>query len=326
MKKIVCLLIALILTFCASALADDPDEIPGTLDMPYAGLRFVPPELYRNTAGQLYTDAAIPLFDGVYYAYWLYCAMTEEELLALLEDPYSAGSSPLIRLFYVFSVGDGKSFDDMNALLDAPLPAEYAREIGKAGEYTFYLYMEEPNQDFADSIDPSYKDEYIALAGAVDDAIAAFTCYEPVDPYASLIGTKVEFTAADMDGNTVSSADLFAQNEITMLNIWTTWCGPCIGELAELQQIHTRLQEKGCGIIGFLDDTDLDAARQLIAENGITYPVILAPEDYNTYLPNDGFPTSYFINRDGEIIDLPVSGAYVEWYEPVIEALLQGQE
>ena len=65
----------------------------------------------------------------------------------------------------------------------------------------------------------------LALAGAVDDVAAAFTCYEPLeapDPYASLIGTRIEFTAADLNGNTVSSADLFAQNEITRLNIWAT--------------------------------------------------------------------------------------------------------
>ena len=107
-----------------------------------------------------------------------------------------------------------------------------------------------------------------------------------------------------------------------MVNIWATWCGPCVGELAELQQIHTRLQEKGCGIVGLLDDTALDDARRLVADNGVTYPVILAPENVYGIFPFDAYPTSFFINKEGEIIASPIVGAYVDSYESVLDSLL----
>ena len=327
MKKLLSLILALILTLslCAVAFADDPNEVTGTVEMPLAGLRFVPPEQYRDVKGQVITDGAIQLADGIYYAYWLYGAMTEDELIALYDNTANVDVAPLIELFYVFSIGGGYTFDDMNNMIGNTLDAAYAHEIGHIGDYRFYLYMDSPNQSFVDFIDAEYKDEYKAIAGAVDDFAAAFTCYEPLDPQAALAGSVISFTTKDLDGNTVSSEDLFAQNEITMINVWATWCGPCVGELAELQEIYTRLQEKGCGIIGLLDDTDLKEARNLVAQNGITYPIIIAPDNYTYYLPIKGYPSSFFVNRNGEIIGEPIAGAYPDQYEPAFESLLQNQ-
>lgn len=328
MKKALALFLTLMLAlaFCTAVFADDPNEVRGTTEMPYAGLHFVPPELYRDTAGQTFTDGSMELDKGINYAYWAYAAMTEEELTAFFDDTSTLENPPIIILFYVFSIGGGKTFDDMNASIDNALSAEYAREIGKAGDYTFYLYMEGPDQSFIGAIDPAYRDEYTALASAVDDAAAAFTCYEPIeapDPYADLVGTKFEFSAADLDGNAVSSADLFAQHEITMVNIWATWCGPCVGELPELQQISLRLQEKDCAVIGILVDDDLDECRNLMAENGVTYPVIQAPANLADLLLVEYIPTTLFISRDGTVLASPIVGAQVDEYEPTIDSLLQ---
>ena len=325
MRKLISLILALSLILCiiSFAVADDPDEIPGTTEMPYAGLRFVPPQAYWDAKGGIVTDGSLDITQDIHYAYWLYCAMPEDELNALYSNPENVENAPIIPLFYVFSIGGGMNFDYMNTLVGNPFSAEYAREIGKAGEYTFYLYMEDPNQEFANYIDPIYKDEYLAIAAMKDEAAAAFSCYEPLGKLAGLVGTKVEFTTTDLDGNPISSADLFAQHEVTMVNIWATWCGPCIGELAELQQIHTRLLEKDCAIVGLLNDTALDSARQLIADNGVTYPVILAPDNFYSIFPIEAYPSSFFIGRDGTILAAPIVGADVNAYESKIDALLQ---
>ena len=58
--------------------------------------------------------------------------------------------------------------------------------------------------------------------------------FVPVVPGEGLVGKTLSFETTDLDGNTVKSEDLFAQHELTMVNIWTTWCGPCKGELAGL--------------------------------------------------------------------------------------------
>ena len=87
MKRFISLMTALILALsaCAVSFADDPDEVQGTVEMPYAGLRFVPPEAFRNTKGHIVTDGAIKITQGIWYAYWIYCAMTEEELVAVIQ-------------------------------------------------------------------------------------------------------------------------------------------------------------------------------------------------------------------------------------------------
>ena len=324
MRKTIAMILALTLALacCAASFADDPDEIPGTVEMPYAGLRFVPPELYQDTAGRIITEGEIQIAQGAYCAYWLYCAMTEDELNELYLNPEGAVNRDYTLLFYVFSVSSGMTFDELNAMLGYSFSAEYAREIGKVGNYTFYLYMDGPDQDFAETIGPAYRDEYLALAGAPEQAATAFTCYEPVDRYAALIGSRIEFMTTDIDGNPVSSGELFAQNEITMVNIWATWCGPCINELAELQQIHLRLSEKGCGVVGLLDDTDLDSARRLIADNGVAYPVILGPDNLYELFPIEAYPSTFFVGRDGTVLAAPVVGAYVDEYENMVDSLL----
>ena len=325
MKRIISLMIALMmaLSVCAVSFADDPEETPGTVDMPMAGIRFVPPQSYVEAKGILYTDGAIRITSGIWYAYWVYCAMTEEELIAVAAS--GEGDSRMTLLYDIFSINDNRTFEDLNSMLYTPLPMEYVREIGRVGDVTFYLYSEGINQDYASTIDEAYRDEYMALAGATDEAVAACTFYEPADENAALIGSKAEFTAKDLDGNTVSSADLFAKNEITMVNIWATWCGPCVGELAELQKLHSSLQEKGCGVIGLLIDNDLSEARKLIAKNGVAYPVLRAPANLNSIFPVDAYPTTYFVNREGEILSAPVVGAYMDQYRDRLAALLDVQ-
>lgn len=328
MKKAASLFLVLMLalSLCASSAAEA--EIPGTVEIPYAGIRFVPPETYRDTAGVVSMEGAMEISDGIYFTMWSYYAMTDAERTAYLNDhnPDAPAEYRICPLFYVLSIGRGMTFKSFNALMGNSIPAEYVREIGTAGDYTFCLYMEGPNQDFIDAIDSPYKEEYMALASAVDDVAAAFTCFVPgekIDPFAGLVGQQFVFSTTDLDGNPVSSAELFSQNEITLLNLWTSWCGPCIGELEDLQALHVELQEKGCGVMGMLLDDDLETARQLIKENGVAYPVLLGPEGLEDFLPVESVPTTLLVGRDGTVLAAPIEGAYMEKYIAALDALGQ---
>ena len=332
MRRALCLVFVLILalSFGTAASAEEAEGIPGTVDVPYAGFRFVPPELFRNTAGSVVMDGVAEIRDGVYYAYWTYYAMTEEEKNAWLNDrnPNAPAETRVCPLFFVLVLGNGMTFRSFNALNGNAMPTQFVHELGKLGDVTYCLYMEEPNPYFIDAIDSPYREEYTALASAADDVAAGFSFYEPQeepDPFANLIGTPFAFAAADLDGNPVSSAELFAQNEISVVNIWATWCPPCIAELPDLQAFHTHLQQEGCSVIGLLADDDPEAARRLMAENGVTYPVIVGPETLRDIIPLDAVPTTLFVGRDGTVLAAPVVGAYLEQYEAVMEELLSGK-
>ena len=324
MKKLMSLFLAMILalSICSAALADDPNEAPGTVHMTYSGIVFTPPASFQNAAGVISTDGDMELDKGVNYAYWAYYAMTEAPVLddyTLTEEQKGA------LLFEVLSIRNDIDFKELNAAFNNYFAEDKLRELGKAGDYTFYLYMTEPSEDYLNLIDDKYKEEYTALAKDADTIAAAITISAPEerpDPYAALIGAKFEFTAKDLEGNEISSADLFGKNEVTMLNIWATWCGPCIGELEELQKLHTSLQEKGCGLVGMLIDDDLEAANQLIDENSLTYPMVWAPDSLYDFIALEGVPTSLFIGKDGTVLASPIVGADVAAYENTLATLL----
>jgi len=139
------------------------------------------------------------------------------------------------------------------------------------------------------------------------------------------------FSAEQLDGETYSSTD-FAQHKLTMINVWATWCGPCIGELDELGNIARDFESKGVTLIGILLDSDdsgaVEEAKQLLSSNNAQYRNIklnetvhrTIVEKYNIY----SIPTTLFVNSDGIVVTV-VSGAksYQEWSE-IIDNLLEG--
>ena len=95
-------------------------------------------------------------------------------------------------------------------------------------------------------------------------------------------GADLSFDTIDVNGNPVNSRTLFAQNKVTMVNIWATSCGPCINELAELEEMNREFREKGGAVVGLLDDVwvsntkYLDEALAIIKDTGVTYTNLCA--------------------------------------------------
>ena len=337
MKRPLCLFLALAaaLSLFTVSLAEEPEEIPGTVEVPYAGFRFVPPEAYRNTKGTVSFVRVIEDAEDICYAIWNYYAMTEEELEAYLDrdnktaaDPDNPQAPKDISLFILFSIGHGMTFDRYNALSGNYWTEEdHITEIGKAGDTTFYItWYDEPSEYFAEEIDPEYVEDYKAVTAALEDAVKGFTFYEPQkkrDIYADLRKTPLTFTGTDLNGNPVSAPDIFAGSRITLVNVWATWCGPCEGELEDLQSIYTRYQDKGVNVVGFMYDDDVEAAREILVEHRVTYPIVLISEDVADTMLVNGFPSSYFYGEAGTMIADPIIGPYTEKIITTINTLLR---
>ena len=129
------------------------------------------------------------------------------------------------------------------------------------------------------------------------------------------------FEGKDLDGNTVKSSELFSKNAVTVVNFWFTTCNPCVGELAELDTLNKELTEKGGALIGVntftLDgnETAISEAKDVLAKKGATYQ--------NVYFASDGeagkfttnifaYPTTYVVDRNGNIVGDPIVGAITE--------------
>ena len=117
-------------------------------------------------------------------------------------------------------------------------------EIGEADGYTFYLF-----QDLDDDISafrPEFAEEFTTLRDMIPDIAAGATLYVPAKPYADVIGKTLTFTTTDVEGNPVTSEELFGQHEITMLNLWTSQCHFCIEELPKpVPLLHRRAARPG---------------------------------------------------------------------------------
>ena len=129
------------------------------------------------------------------------------------------------------------------------------------------------------------------------------------------------FEGKDLDGNTVKSKDLFAANAVTVVNFWFTTCNPCVGELAELDALNKELAEKGGALIGvntFTLDGDKAAiadAKDVLMKKGATYQNVYFDLDSEAgkFTTNIfAYPTTYVVDRSGNIVGEPIVGAITE--------------
>ena len=129
------------------------------------------------------------------------------------------------------------------------------------------------------------------------------------------------FEGKDLDGNPVKSDELFSANAVTVVNFWFTTCNPCVGELSELDALNKELAKKGGALIGVNtftldgDEAAISEAKDVLAKKGATYQ--------NVYFDSDGeagkfttnifaYPTTYVVDRNGNIVGDPIVGAITE--------------
>lgn len=136
----------------------------------------------------------------------------------------------------------------------------------------------------------------------------------------SVAGTVENFEAVDLDGNTVKMEDLFAQNKVTMVNLWGTFCGPCINEMPELAEMAPEFQEQGGAVVGLVvdvyekDPVMIDVAKGILKDTGVGYLNLCYSAQCEDNFPAEAVPTTYFVNSKGEVLGDPIVGASPEAY------------
>ena len=129
------------------------------------------------------------------------------------------------------------------------------------------------------------------------------------------------FEGKDLDGNEVKSDELFSANAVTVVNFWFTTCSPCVGELGDLDALNKELADKGGALIGVNaftldgDETAIADAKDVLAKKGATYQNVYfdSSSAAGAFTSNIfAFPTTYVVDRNGNIVGEPIVGAITE--------------
>ncbi len=138
-----------------------------------------------------------------------------------------------------------------------------------------------------------------------------------------------DFTAKDIDGNEVSP-EIFKGKKVTMINIWATFCGPCINEMPDLEKLNKNYADKGFQIVGIVCDVEndnlLNTAKDIIEKTGVTYLNILPSDSLNEAKLSSVFsvPETIFVDENGVQIGESYIGsrAYKDW-SAIIDSILE---
>ncbi|WDV46717.1 TlpA disulfide reductase family protein [Clostridiaceae bacterium M8S5] len=141
--------------------------------------------------------------------------------------------------------------------------------------------------------------------------------------------TIPDFKTTDLDGKEITN-EIFKDSKITMINVWGTFCPPCIEEMPDLQKLYDYSQKKDINIIGIVADVkkdeNTDKAKEIVKEAGVKYTNILVEEVLMNKVLKDFqyVPTSIFVDAKGKVLDtFKVGSATYEEYKVIIDKLAE---
>ena len=140
----------------------------------------------------------------------------------------------------------------------------------------------------------------------------------------------ITFEGTDLEGNTVSQ-DVFSQSKLTMVNVWATYCNPCLSEMPGLGELAAEYDPSEFQIIGVVSNVregdDQALVESLVQETGANYPHLLANDSINRALLAgvSGVPTTFFFDGEGAYLGGVVGAAEKSAWEELIHELLEGQ-
>jgi len=147
-----------------------------------------------------------------------------------------------------------------------------------------------------------------------------FESTDEKNPIAGQILTDIATT--DIEGNSIDES-IFNGHKITVLNLWATWCGPCVEEMPEFEEISKTYKPEEVQFLGLIIDSDDDDVKDLLEQLSITYPQIKADEQLTEQIVKyfDYVPVTLFVDENGKVLDNFVPGGTTK---EALEKMLTG--
>ena len=303
----------------------------------FLGLTFTLPEDLKKqmkdqsmamVTNEVWTDNA----DAIKYAYFSWSEMTEEQKNAEV-DKIGTGydewrdSLAKVGVLGIYDEESQEKLDEITGCTDH-------KELGssKDGKYKYYLSInkdaDETLRKEIEEIDPTITDMAPLQQLSVFDKPQDTS----VDPEA--VASVGKFESTGIDGDTYTEK-VFSDYDLTLVNIFTTWCSPCVNEIPELEKLYEEMKDKGVGVVGVvLDAADEDGnqdedtvkkAEILREKTKASYP-FLTPDStmMNGRLKGiSAFPETFFVDKNGNIVGETYTGSHSldEWKEIVEKEL-----
>ena len=322
----------------AGAPAENAAE-PETVTFSFTGVEMKLPAVFTEAEGVITPSYDYAIADtGIRIAGLTYYAFTAEKFNELAaRDGYLTNedieflTERRADVLWVLCIENGKTEEYIRTVLEnLDVPVSDLREAGTTGEYRFFVSAG-PEAYIALRFEAKYRKEYNALVKACDNTEwLRFSEPEPEKPETAGAGSSVAFETADLAGNPVNSAELFSRYELTMVNLWGTFCGPCIQEMPGLEQLNQKMKGRNIAVIGIVVDIEgpddrgqIEEAEDIISSTGVTYMNLLPWEGINEVLPSMYIPTTYFIDSNGSIVaEAAVGSRSADAYEELIDQVL----
>lgn len=348
MRKItaVLLMLCLLAGICGLTAAE---KEPDVLDFPVSGVAFTVPDYVENMTGTIFSvsDYGETSFkSGIIYAYALYLARDDAETEAMnellrpfegstevseeVEAAYNEYMTPRAELFLIVGVAEGMTWEKDISTRNGIEKMRDPVKLGDCDGFTYYLttYKPEAASERLKQVGQERQEEFIDATNRIMESPELFTLKErdktnqPPEP-----GTQIDFEATDLDGNTVTRADLTSGSKVTLITFWQTFCGPCKDEMTELDRLVREYGDKGLNVIGCVCDVTnektLELAKEIDGEH--IFRNVQISKSMNDAMPARGTPTTYFLDGEGKVLDYPISSLLPEEYIAALEDYLNGK-
>ena len=306
-------------------------------EYPFIGLNMkLPEELLKQIKAQtiamitneIWNDNA----DAIKYAYISWSEMTEEQKEAEVDKMGTAYDDWYNSLAKVGAIGIYD--EDSEKELDKITGCTEHKEIGSSsdGKYKYYLST---NKDADESLKKEVEKIDVTLTEMTPfQQLSAFD--QPQETSNAGDSTNVgKFETKGVDGKDYTEK-VFSDYDLTLVNVFTTWCSPCVNEIPELEKLYEEMKEKGVGVVGVVLDTVGDDAKQnedTVKKAGVlkektkaSYPFLVPDSTMMNGRLNgvSAFPETFFVDKEGNIVGETYSGSHtLDGWKEIVEKELK---
>lgn len=304
-------------------------------EFPFMGLTAVLPEslmerMDRKEVAMLPYEAVTEDLSAIQYAFLSWSAMTEEQRNAEVEVMGTGYADWEKSLERIGTLGIYQA--ELADQLDEVTGCDRHQELGRSadGAYRYYL-----------STNTKADTELTAELGQIQAAFGEMAAFQGTSAFAvprkDFTGKSIgEFTAQDVNGNPYTQ-EMFQDYELTLVNIFTTWCSPCVAEIPELEELRKQMADRGVNVVGVvldglnekgeIEQESLEKARLLAERTGAQYPFLLPDATYmnGRLVGIEAVPETFFVDKNGNIVGETYSGSRdLAGWSAIVEQELAG--